>query len=53
MVRSLMLGMSAICLLSRPDDKRKDLALAKRQAFVASALLPLLPLDFPRRGTPG
>ena len=36
-----------------PHDKRKDLALARRQAFVASAPLPLLPPRFTRRGAPG
>jgi len=34
-------------------DKRKDLPLARRQAFVASPPLPLLPPRFTRRGAPG
>ena len=34
-------------------DKRKDLALARRQVLVASAPLPLLPPRSPRCGAPG
>jgi hypothetical protein len=53
-VRSLAPSTSAICFIEQaPNDKRKDLALARRQAFVASAPLPLLPLRSPRCGAPG
>jgi hypothetical protein len=36
-----------------PHDKRKNLVLARRRAFVAGAPLPLLPLGFPCCGPPG
>src|SRR5271165_1574943 len=45
-VRDLLIDQAA-------HDERKELALARRQAFVARAPIPLLPLHSTRCGTPG